>query len=264
MKDIIVVTGASSGMGKEFVLQIAKKQSADEIWVIARRVERLKALSELVDVKIVPIEMDLADLEQIKQYRQKLEEEKPNVKILANCAGFGKLEHYENVPLDTHLNMIDVNCKACLCMIDYTLPFMREGAKIMNLVSASAVQPVPYLNVYAATKSFMLSYSRSLNRELSYRKIKVLAVCPYWVQTEFFDRAIKPESKTVVINYGVMYQAKDVIKKAIKDLYGKKDVSVYGATNKLQQFAVKLLPHTLVMRIWEKRQKLDGTRNIRK
>ena len=243
MKDIIVVTGASSGMGKEFVLQIAKKERVDEIWVIARRIDRLKALSELVDVKIVPFEIDLTDISQIEKYKLKLEKDKPNVKILANCAGFGKFEHYENVPLETNLNMVDLNCKSLLCMTDYSLPFMREGSKIMNIVSCSAFQPVPYINVYAATKAFALSYSRALNRELAYRKIKVLAVCPYWVQTEFFDRAIKPEDKPVVINYGVMYQAKDVIKKAIKDLYGKKDISVYGKTNKLQWLGTKLFPH---------------------
>lgn len=264
MKDVIVVTGASSGLGKEFVLQIANKEKVDEIWVIARRIDRLVALGNEVNVKIVPIEIDLSNGEQIDKYKQKLEEDQPNVKILANCAGFGKFEHYENIPLQTHLNMIDLNCKANLYMIDYTLPYMHEDSKIMNIVSCASFQPLPYINVYGATKSFMLSYSRALNRELAYRKIHVLAVCPYWVQTEFFDRAIKPEAKPVVINYGVMYQAKEVIKKAIRDLYGKKDISVYGKTNKLQWLGAKLFPHRMVMRIWEKRQKFDGTRDIRK
>ena len=263
MKDIIVVTGASSGLGREFVLQISKKEMVDEIWVIARRVERLNELSALVGVKIVPIQIDLSDMEQIKKYKLMLEKECPNVKVLANCAGFGKFEHYENIDLDTHLNMVDLNCKACMCMIDYSLPYMREGGQIMNIVSCASFQPIPYINVYAATKAYMLSYSRALNRELKYRKIHVLAVCPHWVQTEFFDRAIKPEDKPVVINYGVMYQAKDVIKHAIKNLYTNKDMAVYGTTNRLQWLATKMLPHKLVMKVWMNRQKLNGTREIR-
>ena len=152
MKDIIVVTGASSGLGKEFVLQIAKKEKVDEIWVIARRLNRLQELSSLVDVKIVPIEIDLTDFNDVKKYRELLKSERPNVKILANCAGFGKFAHYETIETETHLNMVDLNCGAMVVMTDLSLPYMKEGAKIMNVASCAAFQPIPYINMALAKK----------------------------------------------------------------------------------------------------------------
>ena len=264
MKDIIVVTGASSGLGKEFVLQIVNKKKVDEIWVIARRLDRLQELCNLINVKIVPLEIDLTNFNDVKKYREKLKEEKPNIKILANCAGFGKFAHYETVSTETHLNMMDLNCGAMVTMTDLSLPYMKEGAKIMNIASCAGFQPIPYINIYGATKAFALSYSRALNQELKYRGIHVLAVCPYWTKTEFFDRAIESEKNPVVINYVALYEPAFVIKTAIKHLYTNKDVSVPGFKNKLQHLATKLLPHSLVMKVWISQQKLDGTKENRK
>lgn len=265
MKNIIVVTGASSGLGKEFVMQISQKIKVDEIWVIARRLNKLQELSSLVNVTIVPLEIDLTNAADIEKYKQKLANENPNIKILANCAGFGKFEHYENVSTETHVNMLDLNCKALMIMTDYSLPFMEKDSYVMNIASCAGFQPIPYINVYAATKAFVISYSRALNRELNYRGIHVIAICPYWTQTEFFNRAIvKEDENPVVINYGVIYNASNVIKKAIKDMFLNKDISVYGKTNRLQHLATKIFPHKMVMNVWLKRQKLDGTKNNRK
>ena len=264
MKDIIVVTGASSGLGKEFVLQIDKKEKVDEIWVIARRIDKLTELQGLTSAKIIPISLDLSNLDELNFYSDRLKQENPNVKILVNCAGFGKFDHYENVDSSVYMNMIDLNCKSMVLMTNLTLPFMNEGAKIVNFASFSSFQPVPYINVYGATKAFVLSYSRALNRELSYRKIGVLAICPLWVKTEFFDRAIDKDKKPVVINYNALYTPDKIIKKAIKDLYKNKDISIYGKMAKLQWMVTKILPHKLVMNIWLSGQKLDGTKEIRK
>ena len=266
MKKIIVVTGASSGMGKEFLLQIINKEKdIDEIWAIARREDRLKELKKEVSDKIVPIKLDLSLQSDLLKYNQLLEKEKPNIIILANCAGFGIFEHSENIDTDTKLNMIDLNVKAPVAMIDYSLPYMKKGSKIMNIVSCASFQPIPYINDYASTKAFLLSYSRALNKELKYKNIHVLAVTPYWTKTEFFDRAISDNKKKVVINYNAMYDAREVMKLAIKDLYNnKKDISCYGFINRGQKFLTKILPHSLVMKIWMNSQKLDGTPNIRK
>ncbi len=263
MKRIIVVTGASSGFGKEFVIQIAQKEKVDEIWAIARRTNKLNELKDKVD-NVVAIPLDLTKEEDLLKYKNKLEKEKPNIIILANCAGFGIFDHSENIDLETKLNMIDLNVKAPVSMIDYSLPYMQKGSKIMNIASCAGFQPIPYINDYAATKAFLLSYSRALNRELKYKKIHVLAVTPFWSKTKFFDRAIDKEQKEVVIKYTVMYTAEEVMKQAIKDLYKRKDVSIYGGHNKFQRLLVKLLPHSLVMTAWKRQQKLDGTPGIRK
>ena len=100
------------------------------------------------------------------KYKERLEKEKPNIIILGNCAGFGIFDHSENVDTNIKLNMIDLNVKAPVAMIDYSLPYMESNAKIMNIVSCAGFQPIPYINDYASTKAFLLSYSRALNQYL--------------------------------------------------------------------------------------------------
>lgn len=251
---IAIVTGASSGMGRELVKQLSQKESFDQIWTIARRKERLDELKEEIP-NVRPIPLDLTDESSIKALETLLIEEKPDVSVLANCSGFGKFGTYEDISLQDSMDMIDLNCKALVAVTQTVLPFMNKGAHIMQLDSLSSFQPVPYLNVYAATKAFVLSYSRALNVELKPRGIKVIAVCPGWVSTEFFDHATVTNEKAVTY-YNVVYSAKDVIRTAIKDMYkGKKDVSVHGLQIKGQRLLVKLLPHKLVMHIWMKQQR---------
>lgn len=264
MKNIIVVTGAASGIGKEFTKQILQKEkNIDEVWAIDFNEENLNKLKS-EEPKVVSLHIDLTKLEEIKKYEEKLESEKPNIIILANCAGYGVFDHSENISLETKLNMVDLNVKAYISMIDYSLPYMKEKSKIMNVASCAAFQPIPYINNYASTKAFILSYSRALNQELKYRGIHVLTVTPFWTKTNFFNRAVVKDKKEVVIKYVVMYDADKVVSLAIKDLYKNKDISIYGGINKFQRVLTKLLPHSLVMKIWMNQQKYDGTPNIRK
>ena len=252
---IAVITGASSGMGRELAIQVSKKEQFDEIWVIARREQALLELQKEIDTKVRPILLDLTKESSFDEYKNLLESEKPDVAFLANVAGFGKFGRYDQVPLNDCMKMIDLNCKALVAMSQLTIPYMKRGAKILQLDSLSAFQPVPYLNVYGSTKSFVLSYSRALNRELKSQGIRVMSVNPGWVKTEFFDHATVT-SDSAVTYFNVMYEAKDVIATAIKDLYHtKKDVSIHGLQVKLQVWAVKFLPHKLVMNIWMKQQK---------
>ena len=252
---IAIVTGASSGMGREFVKQVSKKEKFDEIWVIARRKEALESLKKEVKAKIRPITLDLQNPESFETYKKLLAEEKPEVSLLANIAGYGKFGKYDEISLEDCLGMIDLNCKALVAMSQLTIPYMKRGSKILQLDSLSAFQPVPYLNVYGSSKSFVLSYSRALNRELKTKGIRVMSVNPGWVKTEFFDHATK-SSNDAITYFNVMYDAKDVIKTAIRDLYHtKKDVSIHGFQIKAQVLLVKLLPHKIVMEIWMRQQK---------
>jgi short-subunit dehydrogenase len=250
-----IITGASSGMGRELALQIAEKETFDELWVIARREEALESLKKDIKTKVRPIALDLVKAESFEIYKALLEQEKPDVTFLANVAGFGKFGRYDQIALQDCMDMIDLNCKALVAITQLTLPYMKRGARILQLDSLSAFQPVPYINVYGSTKSFVLSYSRALNRELRTEGIRVMSVNPGWVKTEFFDHATQ-SSNDAVTYYNVMYEAKDVIRTAIRDLYHtKKDVSIHGLPIKLQVLGVKLLPHKLVMNIWMKQQK---------
>lgn len=263
MKEIIIITGASSGMGRELAYQIENKYHVDELWIIARRKDRLEELANNLKTKTKIFSLDLTDSNSFKVLEDTLFEEKPRVKVLANCSGYGKLDHIENMSIDTIENMMNLNMLAVVKMINTVLPYMIKNSHILNLASCSAYMPIPYLNIYAATKAFVLSYSRALNEELKYRKIHVLAVCPYWVETEFFNRAVNNDKKPVVKRYGRIYKADKVIKKALHDLDSNKDVSLYGTINKMQILGMKVLPHPLVKKIWMLYQDLDGTKGIR-
>ena len=152
--------------------------------------------------------------------------------------------------------MIDLNCKALLAMTRLCLPYMDSGSHILQLDSLSAFQPVPYITTYGATKAFVLSYSRSMNRELKARGIRVMAMNPGWVKTEFFNHAFQTNSDAEVQYFDRLYEAEDVVRTGLRDLYrSRKDYSVHGLPVKLQVLAVKIVPHSIVMNIWQKQQK---------
>ena len=94
--------------------------------------------------------------------------------------------------------MIDLNCKALLVMTRLCIPYMQPGSHILELDSLSAFQPVPYITTYGATKAFVLSYSRAMNRELKEKGIRVMAMNPGWVKTEFFRHAFQSNSDSEV------------------------------------------------------------------
>ena len=252
MKKIAIITGASSGMGRDFVKMIDMIEDCQEIWVIARRREKLEEIKSENGKIIRPVELDLSKNECISEYGKLLEEEKADVVALVNAAGFGKFGNFEDIPLEEQMNMIDLNCKALMAVTYLTLPYMPEGSHVYQLGSQSSFQPVPYLTTYGATKAFVVSFTRALNKELEKRKIKMIAVCPGWVKTEFFDRAVHDDT---ISYYSKFYESKDVVNKAVKDMYRGKDVSVHGGLINWQRFLAKILPHKMVMNIWCNQQK---------
>ena len=254
--NIAIVTGASSGMGREFVLQLKEYVQVDEIWVIARRKEALESLKQEVDLPIRPIALDLADSAAFTTLEQLLQAEKPNIKLLVNAAGFGKFGSHSRISPEDEAKMIDLNCKAVVLMTRLCLPYMEAGSHILQLDSLSAFQPVPYITTYGATKAFVLSYSRGMNRELKPRGIRMMAMNPGWVKTEFFNHAFQTNDGCEVQYFNRLYEAKDCVATGLKDLYKtKKDYSVHGLPIKLQVLGVKVLPHWLVMTIWQNQQK---------
>ena len=160
---IAVITGASSGMGLEFAKAIDAEETLDEIWLIARRRERLEDLAKELRTPARILPMDLGDAASFDEYKKLLEEEKPLVSTLCNVAGFGRFALFTETPLEVNLNMIDINDKALVAMTQLTLPYMKRGSRVINLDSLSAFQPVPYQCIYGSTKAFVLSFSRALN-----------------------------------------------------------------------------------------------------
>lgn len=250
--NIAVITGASSGMGRDLLFALEKEFKFDEIWAIARREERLAELQDKVTTKIRPIPLDLTDEASYEKYKSMLEAEKPNVTLLLNCSGFGQFGHIENVPLSATTKMIDLNCKGYAAMTEITLPYMQKGAKILMLDSMSAFQPVPFITTYGATKAFVMSYSRALSMELKPRGISVMIICPGWIKTEFFDTAFKTNGDEAVNYYNRLYTSEEVARQTIKDLRRGKELSVLGFLNRWQARLVKILPVKMVMKTWIK------------
>ena len=261
---IAIVTGASSGMGREFVFQLSQYVQVQEIWVIARRQEALAALQADMQTPIRPIPMDLCDSAAFSRFAELLETEKPDIQLLVNAAGFGKFGDFDAIDPDQEQRMIDLNCKALVKMTRLCLPYMQRGSHILQLDSLSAFQPVPYITTYAATKAFVLSYSRAMNRELRSRGIRMMAMNPGWVKTEFFDHALDTNGGKVQY-YNHLWEAADVVATGLKDLYKtKKDYSVHGRPIRNQVRLVKLLPHKIVMDVWLAQQKKPkNNKNLR-
>ena len=228
----------------------------DEIWVIARRAAALEALQQEVSVPVRPLSLDLCDSASFDTVAGLLEAEKPNIRLLVNAAGFGKFGAYHKVSLEDESRMIDLNCKAPVLMTRLCLPYMEAGSHILQLDSLSAFQPVPYITTYAATKAFVLSYSRSMNQELKAKGVRMMAMNPGWVRTEFFDRAFQTNDGCEVQYFDRLYEAKDCVATGLKDLYRtRKDYSIHGLPVRMQVRAVKLVPHSIVMKIWLNQQK---------
>lgn len=247
---IAVVTGASSGMGREFVRQISSfYRSLDEIWVIARRRERLE---ELRGESRVPLRIFEGNLIKKQVYRElscALEERQPDIRMLVNAAGFGKsgsVEAIASVDFRAQTDMVDLNCRALTRMTLFCLPYLGRGSRIINLASAAAFCPQPGFAVYAATKSYVLSFSRALGAELRRRGVYVTAVCPGPVDTEFFNIS---GALTNPLKKLTMAKAEDVVHRALKDSRAGRETSVYGIAMRAAFLGTRLVPHGLIMKL---------------
>lgn len=249
-KNIAVVTGATGGLGKEFVKLLVQEKEVDQVWAIARNSLRLAGLREEFGEKIIPFSVDLSNREKICAFSGKFTAEDVNIKYLVNNAGYAKFGGYADLSVAQSLDMIDVNAAAPVALCLVCVPFMEEGGKIINIASQASFQPLPYLNIYAATKAFLRSYTRALNRELKSQGITATAVCPGWIDTGLFKRG-ETGAKKAPSKFLFMTSADKVAAKALEDAKKGKDMSVYSAVVKAQHAAAKILPHSAVMKVWE-------------
>ena len=249
---IALVTGASSGLGKETAIQIADRFSGiDEIWAIARRKNRLVELRQQLPVPLRIFALDLTDQAALAELESALMEETPDVKILVNAAGYGKIGAVGDVSLVDEMGMVQLNCAALCGVTHLALPYMSPNSRIIQFASSAAFLPQPKFSIYAATKSFVLSYSRALNRELRGRDISVTAVCPGPVKTEFFDLA-ETTGKMAPYKKLTMADPKKVVKLALRDSMMGKEISVYGPLMKAFFLLTKIIPHDLLLSIMER------------
>ncbi len=242
MNRVVIVTGASSGIGREIVKTIDRDYpNIDEVWVIARRKDRLTQLSEEVFIKLKMLDLDLLQSESISDLEATLANEKPNVTLLVNAAGYGKFGKIGELPLEAELGMVKLNCEAMTAVTSVVLPYMKSGAKIIQIASSAAFAPQPNFGIYAATKAYVLSYSRALHEELRGRDISVTAACPGPVKTEFFDVAGESTRHSVIANLPKTTPEEEAIHVLRASRKGK-SVSTNGPVATGFRIATKLLP----------------------
>lgn len=256
MKKIAIITGASSGLGKEFVKIINKKKNIQEIWAIARHQDDLDKLKVQIGGKIRPVAMDLSDLSQIETFGQMLSDNEVQICYLINNAGYGKFASYDDLSVEESVNMLNLNINAVVAMGLTCIPHMCRGAHIINISSQSAFQPLPYMNLYSASKAFVRNYTRSLHIELNDRGITATAVCPGWMKTNFYKRADIGAAKNISSFSGMSSVAR-VARKAIADADRGKDLSIYGSYVNICHIVSKLLPQKWMMHFWLRLQHIN-------
>ena len=183
MSETALVTGASSGLGEQFARQLSKR--GHELVLVARRAERLEAIAAELPgpAHVVPFDLatDAAGL------KPKLDELGHSVDLLVNNAGFGTYGHF--VELDPHqdANQVRLNCEAVVTLTHAFLPEMVERGRggIINVASTAGMQPIPYEAVYSASKAFALRFTEAIWEEVRGTGVRVLAVNPGPVPTEW-------------------------------------------------------------------------------
>ena len=236
-KRIAIITGASSGFGRLFAHELEKNLDLEEIWLVARRTDKLKeTASQLERVKGIIIEADLSTQEGLDAVINRADFEKPLIRVLINNAGFGRSEEFVKGDEKYYSEMIDVNVKAPVILTKRLLGHMGEGSKILNISSSAAFAPLPYFAVYAASKAFVLSFSYALDRELKEKDISVTCVCPGPASTEFF------KTKEKRVNGLKIEDPHKIVEKALRDMKNKKDISIYGYQANLLRLISKFLP----------------------
>lgn len=258
---IAIVTGASSGLGREFVRQLSEKATApdakdadriDEIWAIARRREKLEALDREVALPVRVVPLDLTRKESIQTLSDLLAQQQPDVRILINAAGFAKIGTYRDITRADNDDMIDLNCRAAVDVTVIALPYMHRGSRILEIASTAAFQPLPGLNVYAASKAFLMRYSRALRWELFGTGIHVTAVCPYWIKgTDFISTAQDTKNAKAVRHFPLASHPKSVAKLA---LFGSRiglAISTASPVSFVHRILAKWIPHCVMIAGWE-------------
>ena len=237
-----LVTGASSGIGKDISYELAKR--GYEIIAVAREEDKLKELKENIPAVIKCISMDLS----IKENCYKLYEmtKDDDIDILVNNAGFGTVGSFITTDLDWELSMLNTNCMALHILFKLFLKDMvkKNKGKILNVASIASFSPGPNMAAYFATKSYVYRLTQSVYQELKWMKSKVTVtvLCPSPTRTSF--------DKTANVKFKMNYlTSKQVAKAGIKAMFEGKYTVTPGITGKIDKFFAKILPDKIMGKI---------------
>lgn len=255
MKSIAIITGASAGLGKEFTKQVSALNLYDEIWIIARRADRLQELSDQINSEkgkkiIKPFAMDLSSSTGVPQLKEILKNEADStegfsVGLLINNAGFGTYGPFEQTSVNRSMEMVDLNCTSLTGICGITIPYLKNGSLIINTASLAGFMPLGNFAAYAASKSYVLSFSVALAAELNDKGIKVCALCPGSVSTEFANVASNGARKEVKGGHDPVKVVAHCLKKAYK---GKK-IALWHPKWKFNAFLSRIVGRYFVAKV---------------
>lgn len=247
---VAIITGASSGIGRQFALELKSLPEVDEFWFVARRKENMIALRDELGVNAHIISCDLCTTEGIDELKRNLEEKRPKVSWLVNAAGFGVFGAFDEVKETEIARMIDLNSKALVLITHMVIPFMQRGGRIVQLGSGSCFTPLPYFNVYSSSKVFVLHYTKSLNYEIKKYGIRACCFCPGWVETDFLDKALQSGKTTHPKKMKPLLHKEKIVKKCIRAARRGKRMYVTNWYTKMQHTLFKILPDRILSRLW--------------
>lgn len=247
---IALITGASSGIGREFARQLKARGDIEQFWLVARRKDRLEALAKELTLPARIICADLCTEEGINAVREALRSEKPKIKMLINAAGFGRFGAHDQISERDTVRMIDLNVKALVLITHMALPYMEKGGRIIEMGSGSCFTPLPNFNVYASSKAFVLHYTKALQYEVKKYGVRATAFCPGYVHTEFLDtagtdRAVNRPKKTKPL-----LSVEKVVRGCLRASKKGRTMYVTNWYTKMQHLLFKILPDRILTSIW--------------
>ncbi len=247
---IAILTGASSGLGRAFAERIhAIFPEIEEIWLVARRAERLEALAAESDAaRMVPVPCDLLEEESYLQLLERLAREQPKVELLINNAGCGFLGAFAESSEDEQLRSVDLNVRALTRLTRAVLPYMPRGARVLNTSSIASFSPNPNMAVYSATKAYVTFFSRALNDELRESGRSCTAVCPAPMNTEFLTLG-RVAGNSRMFERLPYETVEEVSLGALKAARARRAVYTPRAFYRFYRFLCRILPDALLIRL---------------
>lgn len=252
MTRIALVTGASSGLGREFIKRIDAGEAGriDEIWAVARRADRLDALVRTCSTRVRPFCLDLTDPVSFDFIEGALAEtDDADVVLLVNNAGFGVFGDFALGKRNEAVDMLSILVKAPIELMYRTLPHMYAGARIINVASVAAFLPQPRLAVYAAAKRFILDITRALDAELGSVDIHAMALCPKFMKTEFLDAPGDADVARKMSSAIGFERPDDVVIAALRASQAGKSLCIPSWDMKAYYAASRLMPYPLALKL---------------
>jgi len=252
MKPVTLITGASAGIGAELARVFAKH--GHELVLVARREDRLHALAEEIAAMGAPrpvvLTVDLERRDAVSRIATELSMLNVEPQFIVNDAGFGLAGRAAALDCDEQLGMIDLNIRALTELsLSFVESLVRHRGGILNLASVAAFLPGPGMAVYYASKAYVLSFTEALHQELSGRGIKVTALCPGPVPTEFQARAGLPRDDRLAL---LTLSASQVARIGYDGLMRGRRVVIAGVGNRIAMFLLQFAPKVLVLAIMDR------------